>query len=375
MLYVTPEERENAMPGLGTTIAALARQRSESGSGDGHLKIVDGFGANPGQLTMKVHAPGHREPRAALVVVLHGCTQTAEDYVAPVGWLDLADRFGFVVLAPEQRRANNANLCFNWYEPGDARRGSGEAASIAQMVAHAVQAYGVDEGRVFVTGLSAGGAMTSVMLATYPEIFAGGAVVAGLPYGVAATLPEALEAMATTSVASETELGSRVRAATRRTGPWPTVTVWHGQSDGIVRPAAGEAVAAQWRDVHGVKEAARTARTPDGRDFLVWLSPEGAPVVELHRMVGLGHGAAVKAGGATGCGHASRYTPEVGVSSTFEIASGWGLVQRDAKPSRPRTGRVDGSNEPAQPAPTPDDPVGSITQVINDALRAAGLVR
>jgi poly(hydroxyalkanoate) depolymerase family esterase len=363
------------MPSLGATIAALARQRSETGSSDGRLRIVDGFGANPGQLTMKVHAPGHRKPRAALVVVLHGCTQTAEDYAAPVGWLDLADRFGFVVLAPEQRRANNPNLCFNWYEPADARRGSGEAASIAQMVAHAVQTYGIDEGRVFVTGLSAGGAMTSVMLATYPEIFAGGAVVAGLPYGVAAALPEALEAMAMTSVASETELGSRVRAATRRTGPWPTVTVWHGQSDGIVRPAAGEAVAAQWRDVHGVKAAARTARTPDGRDFLLWLSPEGAPVVELHRIAGLAHGAAVKAGGTTGCGHASRYTPEVGVSSTFEIAAGWGLVQRDAKAPRPRTGRVDGSNELTQPAPTPDDPVGSISQVINDALRAAGLVR
>ena len=99
------------------------------------------------------------------------------------------------MLFPEQQRANNANLCFNWFVPEDIRRDSGEALSIRQMIEATVVAHGIDRRRIFVTGLSAGGAMASVMLATYPEIFAGGAIIAGLPYGSAATIPEAFDRM------------------------------------------------------------------------------------------------------------------------------------------------------------------------------------
>ena len=358
------------MTGLGETIAALSRK--QKGLHDNRLETVRGFGANPGQLEMKLYAPRNRTRGGALVVVLHGCTQTAADYAVPAGWLDLAERFGLVILTPEQLRTNNPNLCFNWYETADAQRGRGEAASIAQMVAHAVRTYDLDAERVFVTGLSAGGAMTSVMLATYPELFAGGAVVAGLPYGIATSLPEALEAMGMKAAASGRELGGIVRRATDWRGPWPTVSVWHGQSDGIVRPAAGEAVAAQWSDVHGVTSSPRKARTPDGRDFLVWLSPDGKPVVELHRVAGLGHGAAVKAAGANGCGQSSRFTPEMGISSSFEIALGWGLVERatEHQPNMEPLKSDDGHWTAAATGPTK-----SAAQVINDALRSAGLLR
>lgn len=358
------------MTSFGETIAAL--NRKEKGFHDDRLKTVRGFGSNPGQLEMKVYAPGPQKRLRALVVVLHGCTQTAADYAVPAGWLDLAERFGFVILAPEQLRTNNPNLCFNWYEPADAQRGRGEAASIAQMVAHAVRTNELDAEQVFVTGLSAGGAMTSVMLATYPEVFAGGAVVAGLPYGIATSLPAAFEAMRMSSVASGKELGGNVRDATDWQGPWPIVSVWHGQSDGIVRPAAGEAVASQWSDVHGATSSPRKARTPDGRDFLVWLSPEGTPVVELHRVAGLGHGAAVKAAGVNGCGQSSRFTPEVGISSSFEIALGWGLLERATEPQPnappPETDKGDGADAAT-------GPTNSVSEVINDALRSAGLLR
>jgi len=203
-------------------------------------------------------------------------------------------------------------------------------------------------------------------------MFAGGAVVAGLPYGIANSLPEAFEAMGMKAVASGGELGGIVRDATDWRGPWPTVSVWHGQSDGIVRPAAGEAVASQWSDVHGVTSSPRKARTPDGRDFLVWLSPEGRPVVELHRVAGLGHGAAVKAAGANGCGQSSRFSPEMGISSSFEIALGWGLAERatEHQPNGPPSGPDDEEGTGAATGPT-----GSVSQIINDALRSAGLLR
>jgi poly(hydroxyalkanoate) depolymerase family esterase len=116
-----------------------------------------------------------------LVVALHGCTQTAADYDHGSGWTRLADRYGFAVLFPEQQRANNPNNCFNWFLPSDTRRSHGEAFSIRQMIERVITDHGVDRRRVFVVGLSAGGAMTSAMLATYPDLFAGGAIIAGLP--------------------------------------------------------------------------------------------------------------------------------------------------------------------------------------------------
>src|SRR5882757_2300932 len=164
----------------------LARKRSpepENGSRFQHLRETWNFGSNPGALRMFSYRPSNVSAGSALVVVLHGCTQTAGGYDLGAGWSTLADRFGFTLLLPEQQRSNNPNGCFNWFQPADIKRGHGEALSIRQMVEKMVSDFQIDPTRVFITGLSAGGAMTSVMLATYPDVFAGGAVVAGLPYG------------------------------------------------------------------------------------------------------------------------------------------------------------------------------------------------
>jgi poly(hydroxyalkanoate) depolymerase family esterase len=142
----------------------------------------------------------------------------------------LADRFGFAVLYPEQQRPNNPNLCFNWFMPADTRRGGGEVESIRAMVTTAIDRYSIDPSRVFVTGLSAGGAMTSALLATHPELFAGGAIVGGLPYGTAAFVPEALERMRGHGH-DRGGLSARVLEASTHRGPWPAVSVWHGTAD------------------------------------------------------------------------------------------------------------------------------------------------
>src|SRR5262249_7395953 len=147
---------------------------------------------------------------SALVVVLHGCTQTAASYDIGAGWSTLAERYGFALLMPQQKVSNNANGCFNLFLPDDTGRGRGEALSIRQMIRAAGEKYRLDEGRIFVTGLSAGGAMTSVMLATYPEIFAGGAIIAGLPFGIANNLQQALAAMRQPPHHSARDLGNRV---------------------------------------------------------------------------------------------------------------------------------------------------------------------
>src|ERR1700757_3729276 len=159
------------------------------------LTETEQFGSNPGELKMLSYVPTNRQPSPALVVVLHGCGQTAAGYDLGAGWSTLAKHYGFALLLPEQQITNNANTCFNWFNPEDIARERGEAASIRQMIKRMVDAHGIDPRRVFITGLSAGGAMTTVMLATYPEVFAAGAIIAGLPFGIASNMREALTAM------------------------------------------------------------------------------------------------------------------------------------------------------------------------------------
>ncbi len=355
-------------------------RRSGDESAGPSAQLVDvAFEPNPGALRMRIHVPSGLPRGAPLVVVLHGCTQSGQGYASDAGWLTLADRFGFAVLCAEQTRGNNPNLCFNWYQAGDAAREGGEAASIAAMVSRAVADHALDAKRVFVTGLSAGGAMTAVMLATWPELFAGGAVIAGLPYGSATSLPEAFAAMGQVRTHTAAVAGDRVRAASSHRGAWPTLSIWHGQDDTIVRPGAGEALARQWTNLHGVEGDPVRARTPAGREFMVWLS-DGEPVVELHRIPGMGHGVPLRTEGVDGSGTAGPHMFEVGISSSLEIALGWGIAdqrldldQAALKAGVRRTPEraTWRPKEPDADAPAPH----SVHQVIETALRAAGLMR
>jgi poly(3-hydroxybutyrate) depolymerase len=188
-----------------------------------------GFGSNPGNLRMFSYVPADRKPAAPLIVVLHGCKQKAAKFASDAGWLALADRDGLALLLPQQKGlpsffqdvyfppwlvalwgANNQNACFNWFQPEDTARDRGEALSIRQMIDAMIALYSVDHSRVYVVGLSAGGAMAAVMLAAYPERFAGGAIVAGVPYGCANTVGEALQCMNPGIDQTPAEWGRRV---------------------------------------------------------------------------------------------------------------------------------------------------------------------
>ena len=294
--------------------------------GANHLIEVDEFGANPGALRMLVYVPKHLVKAAPLVVVLHGSTQTAEAYAEGAGWLALAERYGFAVLCPEQTPANNANRSFNWFEPLDSAREGGEAASIRQMVRRAIEALDLDDKRVFITGLSAGGAMTAVMLATCPEVFKAGAIISGLPYGAAGNVWEALSAMFQENSRSDHEWGDKVRAASTNPGPWPCVSIWHGENDTTVRPGASDDLVSQWTNVHGVRGRPGEAISGDGRPFRVWRSANGQTMVKQHSIPGMAHGTPLSTLGADGCGTVGPYLLEVGISSSLEIAKTWGVA-------------------------------------------------
>jgi poly(hydroxyalkanoate) depolymerase family esterase len=398
------------MARLGRTISKLSRYRRAwdaalaakdkpaAGGGQTRLREVKGFGANPGNLRMLEYVPRTLGEAPALVVVLHGCTQTAAGYDHGAGWSSLADRHGFALVFPEQKRANNPKSCFNWFEPGDTRRDLGEAASIREMIERMVAAHGVDRGRIFITGLSAGGAMASVMLATYPEVFAGGAIIAGLPYGAATNVQEAFEGMFKGRRWPARHWGDLVRAASPHEGPWPRISVWHGSADVTVVPMNADELVKQWADVHGVA-VTKAARTSEhGFSRAVWRDGEGREAIESVTIPGMAHGTPLAIGDGEGrCGHAGPFLLDVGVSSSHHIARFFGLLDPRAE-SRAKAERhvaAAAADEPIALNPGPEDillpgeaepapahaaghksrfPV-DVNAVIAKALKAAGLMR
>ena len=294
-------------------------------AGPTRLRELTGFGANPGGLRMFAYAPGHLPPKAPLVIALHGCTQTADEYDHGTGWSSLADSLGFAVVYPQQQPANNPKNCFSWFLPGDIARGTGEALSIREMVEHAVATFAVDRRKVFVTGLSAGGAMASVMLATYPEVFAGGAVIAGLPYGCANNVQQAFEAMFTERSHAPRALGDSVRSASKHRGPWPKISVWHGTSDPIVKPSNGEHIVRQWTNIHGLSESASHEGVVEGHRRRVWRDANGKVQVEAFSINGMAHGVPLATVKEESCGSVGAFFLDVGISSTHHIARFWNL--------------------------------------------------
>ncbi len=348
------------------------------------LRDLEDFGSNPGALRARCHVPADLPPNAPLVVALHGCTQTAGDYDNGSGWSQLADQQGFAVLYPEQQRTNNPNLCFNWFAPEDIRRGSGEALSIRQMVEAIVAREGLDRTRVFVTGLSAGGAMTSVMLATYPEVFAGGGIIAGLAYGVASTIPEAFDRMRGLGMPSDTALRSLVRQASGNTGPGRAFRSGRAPPTTPSRPrtrrpsSRNGRASTSWMVLRRRRRRFRASPAVSGAigrgesSSRNTASPAWAMACRSIR------------GARQHYGEVGPYMLEAGISSTLQIARFWGIADASAlEVDDVRSEPVPEPAEAASVAPTLISMAGprtssqsaNIRKVIEDALRTAGLMR
>lgn len=291
------------------------------------LTILNGFGTDPGSLSADIYIPKNFSKNSPLVVVLHGTTQSAESYNLGSGWSTLAEECGIALLFPGQRKSNNALGSFNWFKSGDTHRGGGEALSVRQMISQVVDDHAIDPNRVFITGLSSGGAMTSVMLATYPEVFAGGAIIAGLPYRSADNLMEALVRMKGYGGPSDRRLDALVRGASEFSGRWPTISVWHGSSDRTVDSSNANSIVRQWQKIHDVEGEPTRVEEVDGFPHRVWCDETGRAVIEEYMITKMGHGTPISAGGAEGLGEEGKYMLEVGISSTRHIARFWGLTQ------------------------------------------------
>jgi poly(hydroxyalkanoate) depolymerase family esterase len=368
---------------------------------DSPLAEITGFGPNPGDLRMFAYVPENLQPVPGLVVVLHGCGQTAAGYDLGAGWSTLAKHYGFALLMPQQQHSNNGQGCFNWFNPEDTTRDSGEACSISQMIARMVDDHEIDAQRIYITGLSAGGAMTTVMLATYPEMFAAGAVIAGLPFGVATNVREALSGMFQTPAHPAAELGDLVRNASHHKGPWPRLSVWHGSADRTVNPANADEIIKQWLDVHELPSTPMSEGTVDGYPRQIWWDADGETIVESYTITNMAHGTPLGlADNDERYGAEGAFLIDAGISSSYHIANFFGLTDwirpaketakeaaKEAAKQIPRASvsparvpdiaavlwpMADLNREPPRPSPRSGIDVGS---VITRALTAAGLMK
>ena len=306
--------------------APAARRRP---AGASPLVEVTDFGSNPGGLRMFEHVPEGLPAGRPLVLVLHGCRQDAESYDRAAGWATLAEERGFAVVYAQQRETNNPRLCFTWFRPSEVTRDRGELMSIRQMVARTAERAASDKRRVFVTGLSAGGAMTAAMLANYPDVFAGGAIIAGLPFGAARDATRAFEAMGEAPYRTAREWSDLVRTVSPHIARKPAISIWHGTADDTVSLSNGIALVEQWRDLYRLPKDAFVEKRMKGRRTRIWPDKDGKPLVTFHEIDGMGHGTPVLSG--EGGGYAVSAEPfmlEVGFSSTLEIAKAWGLTRK-----------------------------------------------
>lgn len=235
------------------------------------------------------HPSNHDAPLRGVILMLHGCTQSPEDFATGTRMNDHAERHGLIVVYPEQVRSENVSLCWNWFRPGDRSRSGGEAALLAGLAATVAADHGVPSGSVFVAGLSAGGAMAAILAQTHPEVFAAAGVHSGLAPGSANDVVSAFAAMR----------GDLAPGAEALNAP---AIVFHGSADGTVAPLnaghlAGrlEAAATRTGEASGRRYDVLAARNADGHPVEVW------------RIEGAGH---AWSGGDTNGSYTDRMGPD-----------------------------------------------------------------
>jgi poly(hydroxyalkanoate) depolymerase family esterase len=233
-----------------------------------------------GRRGYRLYTPANR-PTAPmpLVVMLHGCTQTPEDFAAGTGMNALAEEFGCLIAWPAQPSGANAQKCWNWFQPEDQGRERGEPALIAGIVQDILRDHPADPARVYVAGLSAGGAAAAILGAAYPDVFAAIGVHSGLPVGGAQDVPSAFAAMRSGAT------GGAQRVTV------PTI-VFHGLEDTIVHPDNGDAVVAQTRQVwSGLTKAQVSGGAAGGRSYRQTRHSDarGRSIIEHWEIHGAGH--------------------------------------------------------------------------------------
>ncbi len=263
------------------------------------------FTGDQGQRDYKLYAPPGASPDAALplIVMLHGCMQTPDDFAAGTRMNQLAAELGFFVAYPAQPRGEHANRCWNWFRPEDQARDLGEPALIAGITRRILRDQPVDPARVYIAGLSAGGAMAATVAALYPELFAALGVHSGLPACAARNAGQAVLAMTHGAYGEPRAL------------PQPTI-VFHGDRDTVVNPRNGRSVIARAVGAYpALRRTEKRGRSAGGQEF-VRTTHRGAgskSFCEHWVVIGAGHG-------WSGGSRAGSFTEPAGPDASREMA-------------------------------------------------------
>ncbi len=297
--------------------------------GQSTLSEVASFGNNPGDLQMFKYIPQQVAEAPPLVVVLHGCAQSAGDIARLSAWNKLADHHQFVVLYPQQKSTNNIQKCFNWFVQEDIEKGKGENLSIKHMIDQMVEDHQVDTSKIFITGMSAGGAMTSVLMSVYPQYFQAGAIMSGVPYGGATNLADAISLMGGGIQKPGEEWAQLVKDQNPGfEGSYPRLVIFQGTDDPIVKAQNADELEKQWSALHGLSEASSEKKALDKHpsvQFSYWKN-DGKKVLVRYDIDGLGHAIAVDPGeGPMQGGQTDTFAKDVDFFSTYWIAKFFGF--------------------------------------------------
>lgn len=297
------------------------------------LQVIDDFGSNPGNLKMFFYTASVNDTSSKpLVIVLHGCSQNASDVAKLSGWNKIASQQNFVVLYPQQKALNNPNLCFNWFNKNDITKGEGECESIFQMIEYARKHLHINAERVYITGLSAGAAMSTVMISTYPDRFQSAAIFAGGPYGMAHGAIDAFKMMEGKLNFSQKTLIEQVKNQNPNyVGKYPSLIIYQGLNDNIVDYKNADLLIRQWTGVldtdtipdniqisfNGIKDITRIEYYCKPNLTCVW----------YYMINNLGHKLLIKPGSeAEEGGQLGLFGADKGFHSTFQTAKDFGLI-------------------------------------------------
>jgi poly(hydroxyalkanoate) depolymerase family esterase len=218
--------------------------------------IAGSYSNHVGTRNYKLYIPGgYHGQSMPLLVMLHGCTQSPDDFAAGTRMNAIAEERQCLVVYPEQAESANGSKCWNWFKSLDQQRDQGEPSIIAGITREVIKTWHVDPRQVFIAGLSSGGAMAVIMVATYPDLYAAAGVHSGLPYASARDLPSAMVAMKEGMGA-----GGAIHSTSSTSARSIPIIVFHGDRDTTVHPRNGDQIIAQW-----MSNAAADRPVPKGR--------------------------------------------------------------------------------------------------------------
>ncbi len=302
-------------------------------SAQNELVEIPSFGTNPGNLKMFVFSNlKSPENRVPLVVALHGCNQDALSLSILTGWNKIARDQQFIVLYPQQKRINNVSNCFNWFVSSDIESDQGESYSIFEMIQYTTKHYLIDTTQIYITGLSAGGAMSVALMANYPTLFNAGAVIGGGAYKIATSHSDAIKAMrGHHSQPDLTRLVTNLHPHEINT-KYPRILIFQGTDDRIVHPKNAEYLKNQWCGVHKIDTIPDIIEKYDldtNIEIVHYQNGEQEDEVILYKIENLGHkllispGTERHKGGKLGIfGHKSKF------HSTYQIALKFNLIKQ-----------------------------------------------